>query len=73
MTILDEPCSDTMLNSTRGGVNGGSGSKQHSNTELKMLSMKYFKKEVEEKEPITNEHMDFYTGSHLLQRPTPVP
>ena len=73
MTILDEPRSDTMLKSTRGGVNGGSGSKRHSNAELKILPMKYFKKEVEEMESITHEHKDFYTGSRLLQRPTPVP
>ena len=62
-----------LLKSTRGGVNGGSGSKWHSNAELKILPTKYFKMEVEEMESITHEHKYFYTGSHLLQRPTLVP
>ena len=70
--VMEAPPS-IVLKSTRGGVNGGSGSKRHSNAELKILPMKYYKKEVEVKEPITHEHMDFYTGLCLLQRPTPVP
>ena len=56
-----------------GGVNGGIRIETAFDAEIKILPMKIFKKEVEEKEPITYKHMDFYTGSRLLQRPTLVP
>ena len=54
-------------------MNGGMRIEMAFVVEIKNLSMKYFKKEVEEKESITHEHKYFYTGSRLLQRPTPVP
>jgi len=59
MTILDGPCSDTKWNSTRGGVNGGIRIETAFDAEIKILPMKIFKKEVEEKEPITCDTMIF--------------
>ena len=50
MTILDEPSSDTKWNSTRGGVNGGIRIEMAFDAEIKILPMKIFKKEVEEKD-----------------------